>query len=243
MDVRVGGSWRSSPRAVTDRTTCSRASISRSIRRSASCRRCEQRLDARPDVDRDDGVRGPDGKRTRFTQTSMFDTTEKRDDGPRCGRGRAPTITYQPARQGAGTTDRRQVMATTANGQQDQGSWLQRRRKGRGQGTRQGAQGRGEARRGQRRWRKGSAREDRRDARNPIESMAERIHEIVSTEAPQLDPKTWYGMPAYANERQAHLLLQAADKFKVALRDVRLRAGCADSTKARCGQSLTLSRS
>ena len=30
--------------------------------------------------------------------------------------------------------------------------------------------------------------------------MAERIHEIVKTTAPELSPKTWYGMPAYANK-------------------------------------------
>jgi uncharacterized protein YdhG (YjbR/CyaY superfamily) len=31
-------------------------------------------------------------------------------------------------------------------------------------------------------------------------AMAKRIHEIVTTSAPDLAPKTWYGMPAYANE-------------------------------------------
>ena len=31
-------------------------------------------------------------------------------------------------------------------------------------------------------------------------TMAERIHAIVSATAPDLAPKTWYGMPAYANE-------------------------------------------
>ena len=30
--------------------------------------------------------------------------------------------------------------------------------------------------------------------------MAERIHAIVKASAPALSPKTWYGMPAYANE-------------------------------------------
>jgi uncharacterized protein YdhG (YjbR/CyaY superfamily) len=29
--------------------------------------------------------------------------------------------------------------------------------------------------------------------------MAERLHEIVKASAPDLSPKTWYGMPAYAN--------------------------------------------
>ena len=31
-------------------------------------------------------------------------------------------------------------------------------------------------------------------------SMAKRIHEIVKASAPDLSPKTWYGMPAYANQ-------------------------------------------
>jgi uncharacterized protein YdhG (YjbR/CyaY superfamily) len=31
-------------------------------------------------------------------------------------------------------------------------------------------------------------------------AMAKRIHAIVTTSAPGLAPKTWYGMPAYANQ-------------------------------------------
>ncbi|MER7441633.1 iron chaperone [Micromonospora avicenniae] len=31
-------------------------------------------------------------------------------------------------------------------------------------------------------------------------ALAERVHSTVTTAAPQLSPKTWYGMPAYANE-------------------------------------------
>ena len=34
----------------------------------------------------------------------------------------------------------------------------------------------------------------------PDRSMAKRIHEIVKANAPDLSPKTWYGMPAYANK-------------------------------------------
>ena len=30
--------------------------------------------------------------------------------------------------------------------------------------------------------------------------LAQRVHEIVTTAAPELDPKTWYGMPAYTNK-------------------------------------------
>jgi uncharacterized protein YdhG (YjbR/CyaY superfamily) len=34
----------------------------------------------------------------------------------------------------------------------------------------------------------------------PDRSMAKRIHEIIKASAPSLAPKTWYGMPAYANK-------------------------------------------
>jgi uncharacterized protein YdhG (YjbR/CyaY superfamily) len=34
----------------------------------------------------------------------------------------------------------------------------------------------------------------------PDRSMGKRIHEIVKASAPALAPKTWYGMPAYANK-------------------------------------------
>ena len=45
--------------------------------------------------------------------------------------------------------------------------------------------------------------------------MAERIHSIVKATAPALSPKTWYGMPAYANEDgKVVCFFTAADKFK-----------------------------
>ena len=45
--------------------------------------------------------------------------------------------------------------------------------------------------------------------------MAERIHAIIKVSAPALSPKTWYGMPAYANENgKVVCFFQAADKFK-----------------------------
>lgn len=44
--------------------------------------------------------------------------------------------------------------------------------------------------------------------------MAERIHEIVKTNAPDLIPKTWYGMPAYANkDGKVVCFFQGASKF------------------------------
>jgi hypothetical protein len=34
----------------------------------------------------------------------------------------------------------------------------------------------------------------------PFRAMGERLHEIIRSTAPGLSPKTWYGMPAYANK-------------------------------------------
>ncbi len=45
--------------------------------------------------------------------------------------------------------------------------------------------------------------------------MATRIHAVISSSAPDLSPKTWYGMPAYANaDGKIVCFFQAADKFK-----------------------------
>ena len=45
-------------------------------------------------------------------------------------------------------------------------------------------------------------------------AMAERLHEIVKASAPSLSPKTWYGMPAYANKDGKVLCyFQSAEKF------------------------------
>ena len=45
-------------------------------------------------------------------------------------------------------------------------------------------------------------------------AMAERLHEIVKASAPELSPKTWYGMPAYANkEGKVVCFFQSAEKF------------------------------
>ena len=46
-------------------------------------------------------------------------------------------------------------------------------------------------------------------------AMAKRIHEIIKANAPGLSPKTWYGMPAYANaDDKIVCFFQAASKFK-----------------------------
>jgi len=44
--------------------------------------------------------------------------------------------------------------------------------------------------------------------------MAERFHAIVIANAPDLSPKTWYGMPAYYKDGKVVCFFQAADKFK-----------------------------
>ena len=45
-------------------------------------------------------------------------------------------------------------------------------------------------------------------------AMAKRIHAIVSEAAPDLWPKTWYGMPAYARAGKVVLFFQSAGKFR-----------------------------
>jgi uncharacterized protein YdhG (YjbR/CyaY superfamily) len=49
----------------------------------------------------------------------------------------------------------------------------------------------------------------------PDRAMAERLHEIVKASAPALSPKTWYGMPAYANkDGKVVCYFTPASKFK-----------------------------
>jgi uncharacterized protein YdhG (YjbR/CyaY superfamily) len=49
----------------------------------------------------------------------------------------------------------------------------------------------------------------------PDRSMAKRLHAIIKDSAPALLPKTWYGMPAYANkDGKVVCFFQTAQKFK-----------------------------
>ena len=48
----------------------------------------------------------------------------------------------------------------------------------------------------------------------PDRRMAARLHEIITAAAPDLWPKTWYGMPAYAKEGKVVCFFQGAQKFK-----------------------------
>jgi uncharacterized protein YdhG (YjbR/CyaY superfamily) len=45
--------------------------------------------------------------------------------------------------------------------------------------------------------------------------LARRVHELVMAAAPELSPKTWYGMPAYHKNGKNICFFQAAGKFKV----------------------------
>ena len=47
----------------------------------------------------------------------------------------------------------------------------------------------------------------------PDRSMAQRLHEIITETAPDLWPKTWYGMPAYARDGKVVCFFQSAEKF------------------------------
>jgi uncharacterized protein YdhG (YjbR/CyaY superfamily) len=44
--------------------------------------------------------------------------------------------------------------------------------------------------------------------------MAERLHALMKERAPELSPKTWYGMPAYAKDGKVVCFFQSAAKFK-----------------------------
>ena len=45
-------------------------------------------------------------------------------------------------------------------------------------------------------------------------AMAERLHALIKASAPELAPKTWYGMPAYAKDGSVVCFFQSASKFK-----------------------------
>ena len=49
--------------------------------------------------------------------------------------------------------------------------------------------------------------------KEPDRAMAKRLHSIIETTAPDLSPKTWYGMPAYAKDGKVVCFFQSAQKF------------------------------
>jgi len=44
--------------------------------------------------------------------------------------------------------------------------------------------------------------------------MAKRLHKLIASTAPELAPKTWYGMPAYARDGNVVCFFQSGAKFK-----------------------------
>ena len=45
-------------------------------------------------------------------------------------------------------------------------------------------------------------------------AIAKRLHELIKAAAPDLSPKTWYGMPAYAKDGKVVCFFQSGQKFK-----------------------------
>src|SRR5262245_25833497 len=52
------------------------------------------------------------------------------------------------------------------------------------------------------------------EMQEPDRGMAERLHAIVKASAPELTPRTWYGMPAYAKDGKVVCFFQSGQKFK-----------------------------
>ena len=52
------------------------------------------------------------------------------------------------------------------------------------------------------------------DMSPPDRAIAKRVHELVKAAAPELSPKTWYGMPAYAQDGKVVCFFRNAGKFK-----------------------------
>jgi uncharacterized protein YdhG (YjbR/CyaY superfamily) len=48
----------------------------------------------------------------------------------------------------------------------------------------------------------------------PDRTMAKRLHVIIKASAPDLAPRTWYGMPAYSKDGKVLCFFQSAEKFK-----------------------------
>lgn len=48
----------------------------------------------------------------------------------------------------------------------------------------------------------------------PDRAIGERLHALLKANAPELSPRTWYGMPAYAKDDKVVCFFQSAQKFK-----------------------------
>src|SRR6267378_3985141 len=52
------------------------------------------------------------------------------------------------------------------------------------------------------------------EMREPDRTMAKRLHTIIKESGPNLSPRLWYGMPAYAKDDKVVCFFQTAQKFK-----------------------------
>jgi uncharacterized protein YdhG (YjbR/CyaY superfamily) len=59
-----------------------------------------------------------------------------------------------------------------------------------------------------------AAREAIDELPEPDRTIADGIHAIIAEAAPELAPRTWYGMPAYAKDDKVVCFFQPASKFK-----------------------------
>jgi uncharacterized protein YdhG (YjbR/CyaY superfamily) len=50
--------------------------------------------------------------------------------------------------------------------------------------------------------------------KEPDRGMAKRLHALIKSVAPELSPRTWYGMPAYAKDGKVLCFFQSGQKFK-----------------------------
>ena len=52
------------------------------------------------------------------------------------------------------------------------------------------------------------------EMQGPDRVMAERLHALIRASTPELSPRTWYGMPAYAKDDKVLCYFKPAEKFK-----------------------------
>jgi uncharacterized protein YdhG (YjbR/CyaY superfamily) len=52
------------------------------------------------------------------------------------------------------------------------------------------------------------------EMQGPDRVLAERLHAIITASGPGLEPRLWYGMPAYAKDGKLICYFQSAQKFK-----------------------------
>jgi uncharacterized protein YdhG (YjbR/CyaY superfamily) len=52
------------------------------------------------------------------------------------------------------------------------------------------------------------------EMQEPDRAMARQVHTIIKASAPDLSPRTWYGMPAYAKDGNVVCFFQSGQKFK-----------------------------